>query len=610
MSYVSTLGSLDDINNLNDLYKMEDDQYEDNMSNAADISDYDFSYYNPLISSFSGKQGDTITGKGMALEKFPEKFEVTPMYMDPNMVDKHIRDALRDRTPDKPLFEEELPRRDTGADWKLNIRHGGGRRTNTQPWRNPDFNMQIMTHDPRGWSGHIPFDEGRRIADSKMSRQPFVDDTDPSVPDKGYTDQQRIHDVKHSLNRIKAQYKNFETSRLNQRRGTPQSYRHESIPAKYEVEDWNDLLENITADEVITNNATALASNMAHAGSKHLIENTRTSHKFKVASYGLLFKQKGLDYMESQVRQVSPSHKIKRPNKSNMNKKIDILMSNRMNGITADQASRQMRNLGESPMSQKKYGKYHDVQQKNTNSYIDGDITAMLGLSEQTIKKLQSQAQQNNKKAKQELANVLEMVEAIEHMPLIEKTRLRDYLLYSGQTPQNTRLGNYNVKINPKIIKFMEQRTKKMKKKGDPSKNKSVDTRKKLKSLSAYTKKPKKMGDTVGLQKESKEDRYKDDLETKAVNYRHKVMRAKADDRMQNIDVRMNDSMGKYNKNNKLDYKTKEMMKNSKFGIDMLDNKEAPSRALATGDKYLHTEKVANFNDNEMMNNPRKTKWF
>lgn len=600
MSYVNMLDSLDD------LYHMEDE----NVNETADNMDgYDFRYFNPLISSFSGKQGATITGKGMSLEKFPEKFEVTPMYMDPNIVDKHIRDALRDRSPDKPLFEEELPRRDTGADWKLNVRHGG-RRTNTQPWMNPEFNTQIMTHDPRGWSGQIPFDEGRRIMDSKMSRQPFVDDTDPSVPDKTYSDPQRVHDMKHSLTYAKANYKNFDSSILNQRRGRVQSYRHESLPAKYDTENWYDIMDNITNNERIVDNATSLISNMGHAGSKHLIENSRTSHKFKVASYGLLFKQKGLDYAESQVRQVSPSHKIKRPTKSNMNKKIDIMMSNRINGMTSDQASRQLRKLGESPMAQQKYGKYNTMQQNNTNGHIDTDITAMLGLSEQSIKKLQSQAQQNNKKAKKELANVIEMVESIEQLPLIEKTRLRDYLLYSGQTPKNTRKGLYETKINPKLIQFMEQQTKKTKQKEDTSKNRSIDDRKKLKSLSAYTKKSKTVGDTVMLQKQSKQDHLVNTLDTKAVNYRNRVMRTKADNRMQNFDSNMGDSYHVYNKNNNIDYNSKEAFNNSRRGIEFNTDKINPNKSLSMGMKYIPHEKVAEFNNTETEMNPRKTKWF
>jgi hypothetical protein len=413
------------------------------------------------------RRGRSVSGD-MGYEMFPEKYESSEhlLYEDPDLVHDDHRDTLKDFTPDNAtLFESDEPRRNYGSVYRMNIRDHGTPKSGTDPWRNEDFDIQFHDKDPRGFLTEQPWNEYRRHIEAQLRRIDFKDDGDYSTTSGGVHPNTLYKNIRSAQAWVKSRMKIFSTSYESRHNGGVGVYSHVSNVFKSDQEDSSVLtdgtgMSTTFEDPVVRQRITTRLSNILHGGSAALRANTTTDHRVKVASYGKLYSQRGLIPHESQLRIIeddTPWSKIEQA-QGVVPKNLVKLMANTTNGTSA-QANRE--NAQVSAGVDIKLGNRAD-KMENRNNVVTGDILALLGITQNEVKFLESYRGKNRKSADLMLANMYEMTELVHRMPLHEKLQARtDLLLKSAgggllpATASQIRGTRDHVVVNPKIIEFM-----------------------------------------------------------------------------------------------------------------------------------------------------------
>lgn len=403
---------------------------------------------------------------------FPEKTESTRMVEDPNALDQHNRDLLKDFSPENSrLFAYEEPRRNTYAKDRLNIRDGGARVT-TDPWQNEDYDTQFHDKDPRGWSVEQPWSEYRRLLEAQLRMTDFKDDGDYSTTGGGVHPNTLYSTIRAAQDWVRARLKIFSTSYNNQHAGGVGVYPNVSKVFKSEYEDSSVMTDGTRMsqtfeDPVIRQRTTSLLSNIVHGGSKALRANSTTDHRVKVASYGKLLRQRGLINHENQLRLVGDdTHwSIVEGQTGGAPRSLTAIMSAAVDGQTAaeiDRLSRQAAGMAPAETERFSGGKYNEKSQEARSNTLTGDIIALLGVTENDLKLLESQSTANKQYAKQALANLYEMVEMVHRAPAHIKLQIRDELLLQAaggglrSAGDGIHRNRDSVVLNPKIVAFMD----------------------------------------------------------------------------------------------------------------------------------------------------------
>lgn len=435
----------------------------------------------------SSHRGKAMYG-GLDYNMFPEKYEETPGIDWENSVENMHRNTLVDRRPDNATFAYEQPIRNKESMGRINLRYGGYR-TTTEPWQNPDFDTQFHDKDPRGYSTEIPWKEFRRNAEAHLAHTDYRDDGDYSITGGGINPDALYYNIRQGHNWVKARLKIFSTALENRHVGGVGVYDNVSKVYKSEHEDTSVMVDGTGMsrtfeDPEIRARATRWLSNWVHGGSKALRANTTTDHKVKVAQYGKLLRNRGLIDHETQMRLITNDTKWL---KAKTNKPVNLVkyMSSVVQDSTADAMLRRLKK--ENMTSEKdnaRYSgmKYSELEQGNHNKTLVRDIMALMGVVENDVKFLESQANKNVKSAEHALANLFEMVQMVEKLPPHAKINLRDELITrSGLLPGDNSVARSSV-INPKILRIMQKTVSNRKNKdGDAGPNRDADTSQRLK---------------------------------------------------------------------------------------------------------------------------------
>lgn len=422
-------------------------------------------------------------------EMFPEKYEATPMNEDPAQIYEHNRDILRDYTPDNNnLMAHEETRRNNYSRSRINLRDGGKFGSTADPWQNEEFDTQFHDKDPRGWSTEQNWKEYRRHLEAQLNRTDFKDDGDYSVTGGGIHPNTLYKQVRGAQNWVKSRLKIFSTAWEGKHTGGAGIYGQVSKVFKSEHEDSSVLVDGTGMaqtfeDPVNRQRATTRLSNWVHGGSKALRANTTSDHRVKVASYGKLMRQRGLINHENQLRLVSDdTHWSLIEGQQAAPRNLVTLMSSIVSGKTAAEVARHDKHDSHAaPADSERFrgNKYSEKESTTRNNILTRDIVALLGITINEVKFLESRARTNNKSADMAIANLYNMAEAVHRAPAHIKLQIRDELLIksAGQGlspagPGNIRSNRNEVVVNPRILQYMDLMVKKTTMPGDTWANK------------------------------------------------------------------------------------------------------------------------------------------
>jgi len=391
-------------------------------------------------------------GQNITWNMFPEKTESTNYVEDPNALNLFNRDMLRYTGPDAPTFEYETKRDVTYGRDRLHMQEGGAR-TLTDPYADEDFDIQFHDPDPRGYLTEQPWHEYKHQMQSRFEQIDFKDDGDYAVPSEGIHPNQMYAQMRDTQNWLKARYKNFATSYENFHAGGVGMYDKMSMTYKANVEDTT-VRENKDWNDVAYNTPNALnISNYLHAGSKMWRVNSEPDQKVKVAAYGKLYGNNGLIPHETQLRLLENDTVLKKSKTALPNKRATKVMSDITNG-TANEASRTIDVMfGRDTFVGKK-----EKSATTTRLNMTRDIMALLGYSEQELKKIRQIEHGNKTHAQRMLAELHHMVEFVHKLPPAEKANLRNRLLLPVM--HNNYLGEVDNKIKAQLSELTRKSAK------------------------------------------------------------------------------------------------------------------------------------------------------
>ncbi len=438
---------------------------------ASRSSDY-FTLNNQI-----GTKRGRFAGNDMDWGMFPEKIEVSNIIEDPFQVEREQREAIMDYTPEPPRYEFEQPIRDKHSREFLNLRDGGAR-TLTDPWRDPEYDIQFHDKDNRGWSTEQPWDDYNRQLRARFEQIDFKDDGDYSVPSQGIHPNSMYKQIRSSQDWLKSRLKIFSTSLENFQNGGvgvyPQvskvfSANIEDTTVNEDVMDWN--------GEQVRPYKTFNISNYLHMGSKAFRVNTTTDHNVKVASYNKLYRNKGLLPHESQLRIVTDDTLFMK-SKETMHKNMVKLMSSATEDESSQSFATKVKHIFARNEEDEKFQGMKNKEMTNDKNgksmKLTKDLMALLGFTVAEVKQIERAAQSNRKKAEKMLANLHQMVETVHKLPANVKLQLKDDLLKRKGSILHGDLITSRTKVeyDNKIFRQLEMMTTSQAKLSDPQSKK------------------------------------------------------------------------------------------------------------------------------------------
>jgi len=231
---------------------------------------------------------------GMPNEVFLSKYEATCLPENPDMMNYHMRDILRDERPDAPFMESDMPRNGgydprtgesrQGGSWsrsKLSLRESG-KRSSTEPYlpEGSFTDWHFLEKDPRSLRPDPDFQEYDRQRKFRGRYVNYYDDNDMSVPESGINPYQMQMNVRGSQRWATDRMKWFSTAKDNwnaKRAGHGVRTEHRVAQVTLDGEVIN-LSDAMTANK---SNFTDLLTNQYKIGWRRT-----TDQDFKVAKYG------------------------------------------------------------------------------------------------------------------------------------------------------------------------------------------------------------------------------------------------------------------------------------------------------------------------------------
>jgi hypothetical protein len=237
----------------------------------------------------SGGYGD------MPPSMYMRKIETTDYYEDPETVNNHFRDVLRDTRPDAPWLAAHEPRsgEDRGGGFgskeRLSLRHSGSR-SGEDPYL-PDgtfLDHEFAERDPRG---HATGPDMRKHRDQQFARASLIkkyNDDDFSVPESGIAPSQMVANIRSGQQMFKDRYTNFETGMDNFHTGGTTKRGETSQVGLVTLDGTITDLSNVAVSN--RRDATAILSGDPQMAYRH----STPDHRVKVAKYGKVRANKHL----------------------------------------------------------------------------------------------------------------------------------------------------------------------------------------------------------------------------------------------------------------------------------------------------------------------------
>lgn len=464
---------------------------------------------------------------------FPEKYEITDLGRGNQDLSEDIyydrRNTLKDRTPDSTsLFAYEEPRRKT--DRTILQFTETGSRWRYDPYVNPDedFNISFRDKDPRGALGETNWKEYRRIAESHIANLDFKDDDNPRREGDGVHPNTLYARIRGAQNQLKIRWKNFQESFDGMGNTGVGVYENKSKVYHSTLNDslvQNDGEENDgTEKQVFQHDFVNRLSNILQLGGAFRTDST-TDHRVNIASYGKLYKQKGLSNFSDQLRDVeddtmsAPGRIVSAESK---NKSIKRLMNSFL-----DQSNNQVnRTIAQENMQDSEFSQSKEDRNKRVMMY---QIISAMGLTESELDTLNNALsdKQNHVRtaAEHDVANIIEIIDGMETMSTRELVELRDNVVRSTFVDTQIRKNKDQSETSQsEIAHAMLQTTKKMAELGDisESRRQTENDRAIVRDLTDKTKKISKGGDILRIKHTESDIRKKRDYRN-AVNYKQKI---------------------------------------------------------------------------------------
>jgi len=235
-------------------------------------------------------------------QKLKNKFEVTSILENPNILDSYYKNTLKDFSPEAPTFAYEEARKNTDSIGKLNT-HYYGRRNTTEPFQN-DLFLGFTDKDPRSihnepLMGKYQEQIWHRKDDYKYS---FKDDSDNSIPTAGISESKMQKNKKLSYSGFKDRYKNFEESNDAWTNGFNII---KSDKSKVYLHDVDDTIPNLTLIKDLHNRRDYISTISLDALPSGW--NSLPDQKLKIAKYNKLFNNfnpKDINIIKNKNEQV------------------------------------------------------------------------------------------------------------------------------------------------------------------------------------------------------------------------------------------------------------------------------------------------------------------
>lgn len=380
-------------------------------------------------------------GMNMDIGHFANQFEETEICERIDQND-YNRTCLKNYGPDRILFPHEEPRRNTFSRQIINL-HTEGAFDPTMPWRNDDFDLQFHDHDPRGYLEEQPWKKYRENNEPKLRQRLFGADADYSIPGDGIAPVDMVNRINTIRREMKSYMPWFEesldnivTGRSGMHFNTPNGVFGGGQIDMVIPEDSSTTVDPTILDSLGRQNVNRMLSNNLHMGSKYFTERTIPDHVVPAAGYGFLFKS----YAPLTHRQRTNLMLNDQPIRTLDNRVVQKRFMQLLNGNNVDKTMTE----------QSRFNKMYETQEANKHGImLNRDIMALMGLTAQEIKYINSMESTNREATRQCLANVVDMVVALDKLPPNAKLDIRNRLL-EARTPEfmggTCKLNNYDQK--------------------------------------------------------------------------------------------------------------------------------------------------------------------
>lgn len=401
---------------------------------------------------------------------FPQKKEVTPIYEDPEDTHNFFRSTLKDTSPDDPMFESDLPRRNVESRARLALRDGGAR-VNTDPWISEDIDLQFHDRDPRGASNLGPdFRQFKRqsLGRARLYEYAFKDDSDYSVPSSGIHPNTMRKNIKEAFHWVKSRLKIFSTGKDNWHNGGVGKHLNASQVDRQELETSTVNVDPARGPYEMRAHKTTIMSNKLHDG-KYKRTLFTTDHEFKVAQYGKLYKNIRNMVHRSQVDQSVPDNPLAKMTemRGRAPKNLVVLMSNSVKGKSAlnilhKQRIKNAKDGMDEHDGFTPHSKERETMDSGRSLQLTRDIMALLGFVKQDIDMAESKEGENPRKI-QKMMNarkIMDLTEMVHALPANLKLNMRTELIRTaggGLMPGSAsqiRKQRDKIVINRKLIKY------------------------------------------------------------------------------------------------------------------------------------------------------------
>ena len=368
-------------------------------------------------------------GESLDISHFTNQFEVTDICENIDM-DQYNRQALKNYGPDRILFESEQPRRNTWGRQMINLHHDGAY-TTEMPWRNEAYDLQFHDPDARNKLDFTDFRIARRVDEPKLRQRWFGYDNDHSVPGQGIAGVDmvsRISEIRRQMRGwqwFSESQDNFAIGRWGHHPNTPRDGKFVGTGGVDMVvpEDSSATVDPAILDTIGRQGVNRLVSNNIHMGGRYFIDRTTPDHVVPTAAYGFLFRSAPATTPRQSAELVIGDQPIRTladplaPNKRHIMAMLD----------------------GRAPLPvAREHDRYnHMLERQMANSegrVLTSDIMALMGVTANEIRYINSMESTNRNAYRQCMANVVDMVVALDKLPPNAKLDIRARLL-SARTP-------------------------------------------------------------------------------------------------------------------------------------------------------------------------------
>lgn len=366
-----------------------------------------------------------------------------------NNLNNYRRDTLKNYRPDPVMLDQDQPRENVGSTEKLNLRHYGAIRPEL-PYTDSSYDIQFRDHDPRGYLEEQNWRKYRNDAAPRMNLQNFGKDEDFSITERGITPTDmmgRITELRRAL-RGRIQWFSESLDNFVVRNYNTDSYINQK---NHVIEDTSSTVDPTILDSVGRMNINRIMSNNLHTGGSYFINSTTPDQVLPVAQYGFVFKSGAPLTINQTTDMMTGSQRITTLDVNEKNKLLKVLLNvNNHPNVTTEQ---------------NRFDKLLSRQNNPRNNIVVKDIMAILGITENELKYVQSMENTNKQVYEQCMANLLDMVVVLEKLPPNVLLDIRGELLsmrtpeFHGGTCKNT-VYNQHIKnilesgVNKQNIKY------------------------------------------------------------------------------------------------------------------------------------------------------------